>query len=42
MALIDRKIDASMPLPHDGGYDPLASIQYENNIHVLEQSKRNK
>ena len=42
MALIDRKIDASMPLPHDGGYDPLASIQNENNVHVLEQSKRNK
>ena len=39
MALIDRKIDASMPLSHDGGYDPLASTQ---NVHVLEQSKRNK
>ena len=42
MALIDRKIDASMPLSHDGGYDPLTSIQYENNIHILEKSKRNK
>ena len=42
MAVIDRKIDAAMPLSSDGGYDPLASIQNENNVHVLEQSKRNK